>query len=94
MNKSKLVFELSKKYPSFDKDFIDNIVTMFFRNIASNLKGLLRIEIRNFGVFKLKFVKDRKFYNPRSASYEEIVGRDIPFFKCSKQLHNTTQINE
>ncbi|MBL6785004.1 MAG: integration host factor subunit beta [Rickettsiales bacterium] len=87
MNKKDLIEKLNKKYPELGEPLVERVVNLFFRNIAEALKRDYRIEIRNFGVFKLKKLDERKLFDPKTGKYVEIASKNIPFFKCSKKLH-------
>ncbi len=87
MEKKKILEYLLKKYPSLDSSYIESIVDKFFQIIALKLKDENRIELRNFGVFKLKKLDERKIFNPHKQQLELVPGKSIPSFKCSKALH-------
>ncbi|MDC0857298.1 integration host factor subunit beta [Rickettsiales bacterium] len=91
MNKKDLTQKLSAKYPELGDALIERVVNLFFRNIAEALKRDYRIEIRNFGVFKLKKLKERELFDPKIGDYVQISSKNIPFFKCSKKLHKLAQ---
>jgi len=87
MEKKKILEYLQSKYPSLDEAYIESIVDKFFQIIAQKLKNGERIEFRNFGVFKLKQLEERKIFNPHTKQLEGVPSKAIPFFKCSKSLH-------
>jgi nucleoid DNA-binding protein len=87
MNKKDLTQKIIAKYPDLGEALVERVVNLFFRNIAEALKRDYRIEIRNFGVFKLKKLKDRELFDPKTGEYVHISSKNIPFFKCSKKLH-------
>ena len=87
MEKKKILEHLINKYPSLDRSYIESVIDRFFQLIAENLKNGDRIEFRNFGIFKLKHLDERKIFNPHTKKLEDVSSKSIPFFKCSKFLH-------
>ena len=86
MTKKDLINKLNTKYPELGDALVERVVNLFFRNIAEALKRDYRIEIRNFGVFKLKKLQERTLFDPKTGEYVAINSKNIPFFKCSKKL--------
>ena len=87
MTKKDLMSKLRNKYPELGDALVERVVNLFFRNIAEALKRDYRIEVRNFGVFKLKKLQERRLFDPKIGEYVTIGSKNIPFFKCSKKLH-------
>lgn len=87
MDKQIILDFLQKKYPSLEPSYREFVVDKFFQIIAQKLKSANRVEIRNFGVFRLKELDTREIYNPHTATYVKVPGKRIPTFKCSKILH-------
>ena len=84
---AQIVKYLSKHHPSLGSDYIHKVVNIFFSTIASELKNGKRVEIRNFGIFKLKELGERKIFNPIIGEIQKVSAKKIPNFKCSKKLH-------
>lgn len=87
MEKKKILQYLVQKYPTLDYSYIESITDRFFQLIAENLRNGDRIEFRNFGIFKLKQLDERKIFNPHTKKLQLVPSKSIPFFKCSKTLH-------
>lgn len=87
MEKQIILDFLRRKYPTLELSYREFVVDKFFQIIAQRLKKSERVEIRNFGVFKLKELEAREIYNPHSESLVKVPGKKIPTFKCSKTLH-------
>lgn len=87
MDKKKLLKILNQKYPDLGKECIERIVDKFFQVIAYKLKNNKRIEIRNFGTFRLKTLGEREIYNPHTKQLSKVPSKKIPAFRCSNKLH-------
>lgn len=89
-NKSDLAYSISKKLnisESSSLEYIDHIIDDIVLNIGMDDK----IEIRGFGVFSKKYIRPRKFTNPKTKASSFISETASMHFKPSKDLLN---INE
>ena len=89
-NKSDLAYSISKKLnisESSSLKYIDHIINDIVVNIGMDEK----IEIRGFGVFSKKYIRPRKFTNPKTQASSYISETASMHFKPSKGLLN---INE
>ena len=75
-------------YPDFSKD-IHHEVELVLR-ICKEGKN---IEIRGFGSFKTKKRKARIARNPRTGAQVQVDEHFVPFFKVSKELKSTVNLN-
>jgi len=87
MDKKIILNVLKERHPTLEVSYLECVVDKFFQIIAQKLRNSDRIEIRNFGVFKLKELEERKIYNPHTATLVNVSKKKIPTFKCSKNLH-------
>ncbi len=62
------------------------IVNTFFDTIKEALKNNQRVEIRGFGVFKVKFYKEYMGRNPKTGKAIMVPSKRLPFFKPGKDL--------
>jgi integration host factor subunit beta len=88
--KKNLTDKLCAKYPEFGEALTERFVNLFFRNIAEALKRDYRVEIRHFGMFKLKKLKQRQLFDPKVDRYVTVLPKRVPFFKCSKKQHKVS----
>ena len=86
MNKSDLVKAILKKNNKYKVSEIENIVDIFFREIATALSQKKRIEIRGFGSFFTKTREKRIGINPQNGKNIEIEKKVHPKFKMGKIL--------
>jgi integration host factor subunit beta len=90
MEQTKIIEYLLEKHPNLNEKYLHQITDVFFRTIALELKKGKRVEIRGFGVFKIKDLGERQIFNPLIGALKKVAGKKIPNFKCSKKLHELT----
>ena len=86
-NKSDLAYSISKKLNISESSalkYIDHIINDIVLNISMDEK----IEIRGFGVFSKKYIRPRKFINPKTKASSYISETASMHFKPSKGLLN------
>tara|TARA_B100001250_G_scaffold227877_1_gene195588 strand:+ start:1672 stop:1965 length:294 start_codon:yes stop_codon:yes gene_type:complete len=89
-NKSDLAYSISKKLNISEISslkYINHIID----DIALNIGMDKRIEIRGFGVFSKKYIRPRKFTNPKTKATSYVSETASLHFKPSRGLLN---INE
>ena len=89
-NKSDLAYSISKKLNISEISslkYINHIID----DIALNIGMDKRIEIRGFGVFSKKYIRPRKFINPKTKATSYVSETASLHFKPSRGLLN---INE
>ena len=87
MSRQNLIKELKKKNPKLNRTEIEIIIDNFSKSLESALKKGKNIELRGFGTFFIKKVKEQ--YNKRNPSNNELVyvpSRNKVRFKPSKKL--------
>ena len=86
LNKSDVVINLSRKFPSLnDKKIVDGIDLML-QEIINCVALDNRVEIRGFGSFSKKTIRPRKFINPKTKEESFLGETSIMHFKASKKL--------
>ena len=84
-NKSDLAYSISKKLKiseSSSQKYIDYVINDIIYNIGMENK----IEIRGFGVFSKKYIRPRKFINPKTKEVSYLGETATMHFKPSKSL--------
>ena len=87
MSRNKLIKELKNKYPKLNQSEINTILNAFSESIAAALKNGNDVEIRGFGNWKIKKLKEN--YNARNPSTNELIYKPERVrirFKASKKL--------
>ena len=62
------------------------VVKTVFNNMANALAKGDRVEIRDFGTFKVKHHDGYTGHNPKTGEPIKIKAKKLPFFKCGKEL--------
>ena len=87
MVKSEIIKKLKTKYPSLNQLQLKNILDIIFDTIANNLISNKSAEIRLFGNFSIKMVKEKKnARNPKTGEKIYIPAKKKISFKMSKHL--------
>ena len=85
-NRSDLEKQLALEFPQLEKvkisSAIDEIINSIVENVALNNK----VEIRGFGTFSKKYIRPRKFVNPKTKAVSYLGETAILHFKPSKSL--------
>ncbi|MCD4657840.1 MAG: integration host factor subunit beta [Planctomycetes bacterium] len=84
-NKKEIINTLAEKHGLTQVQVYD-VLHSFFEEVVSSLENFGVIELRNFGVFKVKKRKPRKARNPRSNVEVEIGERYVVTFKPGREM--------
>lgn len=90
MTKKDIVRMISEKIevPQFK---VKEIVQMTFDAVIQTLSEEGRIELRNFGVFEVRFRKPRRARNPRTGVRVNTPGKNVISFKPGKSMEDDIQ---
>ncbi len=93
MSRAKLIKQLKKKNPILDQSQIDSIIEIFCSSIKNALKNNKIVELRRFGTFSVKKLKEKySARNPKTGELIYIPEKNKLKFKPSKYLN--IKINE
>ena len=84
--KSKLLKQLSERYPNFLKKDLKKFVDIILYEIKRTLKRGERVEIRRFGVFSTSIQKARISRNPKTGEKVHTPEKKKIYFKMAKDL--------
>ena len=87
MSRAELIKYLKLKNPKFNRSEIEDILDILIKNIENALKEGKKIEIRGFGTFFIKKIKEN--YSARNPKTGEIIyspEKNKVRFKPSKKL--------
>jgi len=93
LSRKKLIKKLKEKNPKLNQIELENIIDIFSKSICSALKAGKNIEIRGFGRFSIKILKEN--FNARNPLTNELIYKPERIkvrFKASKKLNKL--INE
>lgn len=86
MIRSELVHALSRKHPDMRQEDVEQVVDIFFDEIAGQLASGGRVELRGFGAFSTRQRDARIGRNPRTGEAVEVPAKAVPFFKAGKAI--------
>ena len=88
MSRLKLIKQLKEKNPLLNKSELEKIIDIFSENISNALKRGKNVEIRGFGRWYLKKLKEN--FNARNPATNELIYKPERVkvrFKASKNLN-------
>tara|TARA_B100000963_G_scaffold320313_1_gene302790 strand:- start:474 stop:767 length:294 start_codon:yes stop_codon:yes gene_type:complete len=85
-NKSDIESSLRKEFPSLTKLQISEAVDTILQSIIESVALDEKVEIRGFGTFSKKFIRPRKFINPKTKKISYLGETATMHFKPSKKL--------
>ena len=86
MIRSELLQALAKDNPELRAEEVEQVVDIFFEEIAARLTEGGRVELRGFGAFSTRERKARPGRNPRTGAPVEVPAKRVPFFKPGKEM--------
>jgi integration host factor subunit beta len=86
MIRSELLQELHKDNPDLRADEIEQVVDIFFDEIAQRLAEGGRVELRGFGAFSTRERDARSGRNPRTGETVAVPEKRVPYFKAGKEI--------
>lgn len=86
MIRSELLQELHKDNPDLRADEIEQVVDVFFDEIAQRLAEGGRVELRGFGAFSTRDREARSGRNPRTGETVAVPSKRVPYFKAGKEI--------
>jgi len=86
LNKSDIESSLRKEFPSLTKLQISEAVDTILQSIIESVALDEKVEIRGFGTFSKKFIRPRKFINPKTKKISYLGETATMHFKPSKKL--------
>ena len=85
-NRSDLEEQLSLEFPQLDKKEIIAAIDVVINTITDAVALDNKVEIRGFGTFSKKYIRPRKFVNPKTKAVSYIGETATLHFKPSKSL--------
>ena len=77
---------LKKEFPSLSKSKISNVINIILKSITEAVALDEKVEIRGFGTFSKKYIRPRKFINPKTKKISYLGETATMHFKPSKSL--------
>ena len=86
MIRSELLQALSADNADLRPEEIEQVVDIFFDEIAARLAEGGRVELRGFGTFSTRLRDARTGRNPRTGEVVEVDAKRVPYFKPGKEM--------
>ncbi len=86
MIRSELLQSLAADNPELRPEEIEQVVDIFFEEIAERLAEGGRLELRGFGTFSTRQREGRTGRNPRTGEPVEVPPKRVPYFKPGKEM--------
>jgi len=87
LSKPELIRKLKEKNPNLIQSELESVIDNFCQNLGQALKDNKRIELRGFGTFFVKKIKEKySARNPKTGEIIYIPEKNRIRFKASKKL--------
>jgi len=86
MIRSELLEALARDNPELRAEEVEQVVDIFFDEIARRLAEGGRVELRGFGAFSTREREARKGRNPRTGAAVDVPAKRVPYFKPGKEM--------
>ena len=86
MIRSELLQALATDNPDLRPEEIEQVVAIFFDEIAKRLAEGGRVELRGFGAFSTRGRDARTGRNPRTGEAVDVPSKRVPYFKPGKEM--------
>ncbi len=88
MSRPELIRLLKKKHPQFNKSQLETILDTFFESIEKALIENKSVELRGFGTFYIKEIKEKySARNPKTGELIYIPKKNKVRFRASKKFN-------
>ena len=77
---------LKKEFPNISKSNISEAINIILESITEAVALDEKVEIRGFGTFSKKYIRPRKFINPKTKKVSYLGETSTMHFKPSKSL--------
>jgi len=86
MIRSELIEAMAADNPDLRPEEVEQIVEIFFDEIAARLAEGGRVELRGFGTFTTRARDARTGRNPRTGDSVDVPAKRVPYFKPGKEM--------
>ena len=86
MIRSELLQALQDDNPELRSEEVEQVVDIFFDEIAERLAEGGRVELRGFGAFSTREREARRGRNPRTGDAVDVPAKRVPYFKAGKDM--------
>jgi len=86
ITRSDIESSLNKEFPELSKQEVLDALNVILESIVETVALDGKVEIRGFGTFSKKYIRPRKFINPKTKEISYIGETSTMHFKPSKAL--------
>ncbi len=87
MSKLRLIKKLKKSYPKLNQEDIEDVINIFLSSLQNALREGKKIELRGFGTFFIKKIKEKyTSRNPKTGELIYVPEKNKVRFKPTKGL--------
>jgi integration host factor subunit beta len=94
MIRSELLNTLAKDNPGLKSEEIEQVIDIFFDEIAQRLAEGGRVELRGFGAFSTRERAARTGRNPRTGESVDVPAKRVPYFRPGKEMRRALNDEE
>src|SRR4029078_2211216 len=91
--RSELLQNLAAENPDLRPEEIEQVVAIFFDEIAKRLAEGGRVELRGFGAFSTRGRDARTGRDPRTGGTGRVASERVPYFKPGKEMRERLNAN-
>ena len=86
MIRSELLQAIAADNPDLRPEEVEQVVAIFFDEIAKRLAEGGRVELRGFGAFSTRGRDARQGRNPRTGASVDVPAKRVPYFEPGKEM--------
>ena len=94
MIRSELLAALAQDNPELRAEEVEQVVDVFFEEIAQRLSEGGRVELRGFGAFSTREREARAGRNPRTGEQVQVAAKRVPYFRPGKEMRRVLNDDE
>lgn len=88
MTKSDLVQRIARQFPGISRQEVRVMVDLFLEGMKEGLRSGDTMEIRDFGVLRVRTRTPRKGRNPKTGASVDVAERKVVYFKQSRIINS------
>ncbi len=94
MTKGELVQRLARQFPGIRREDARVMIDLFLDSMKTGLRSGDTVELRDFGVLRVRTRATRKARNPRTGSSVVVAPKKVPYFKQSRILKSSLKSSQ
>ncbi|MDA8027527.1 MAG: integration host factor subunit beta [Nitrospiraceae bacterium] len=94
MTKGELVQRLARQFPGIRREDARVMIDLFLDSMKEGLRSGDTVELRDFGVLRVRTRATRKARNPRTGSSVLVAPKKVPYFKQSRILKSSLKSSQ